>query len=330
MLQLNNKTPFAAKIALFPNEQGIDTLYLIVKASFNIGKDWTLCDKQVPPVEADVYLNEPNDSSIKAASDMHIGKSATDIVMLGKACVKDRQLVQQLDVNLSVGKVSKTIRVFGNRQWNNGLISQAEPFKTMALIYEKAYGGEDNTKTDEPETYEKNPLGLGFNKHRSIQEMDGQSLPNLEDPNNLIADYKDAPIPACFAFSSPAWQPRVKFAGTYDEKWENHRAPFLPDDFNKRFCNSAHEDLVYPGFLQGGESVEITNMHPAGTLRCKLPTITLSSKIEIRDEVFQPKFNLETLLIEPNLLQLSMTWRAAFQCNKKALKIDNIEINLER
>ncbi len=330
MLQLNNNTPFATKMALFPDEQGVDTLYLLVRASFNIGKDWTLCNEQAPPVEADIYRGEPNDSSIKYASDMHTGKAASDIIVLGKACAHDRQEVQQLDASVTVGKVSKTVRVFGNRQWINGHISKPEAFTTMPIIYEKAFGGVDKSQAEAPVSFDKNPIGQGFNKHQSADSMNGTILPNLEDPQNLIKEFKDNPHPACFASASPAWKPRMQYAGTYDEDWQNTRAPFLPTDFNKHFCNTAHEDLIYPGFLQGGESVEVTNMHPAGTIRCQLPKINLSSNIQVKDQQFQPKFNLETLLIEPNLLQLSMTWRAAFQCDKKALKIDNIDINLLR
>lgn len=330
MLQLNNNTPFATKMALFPNEKGIDTLYLVVKASFNIGKDWTLCDEQVKPLDADKYYGEPNESSIKYPSDMHIGKVATDIIVLGKACAKNRQAVTELDVGISIGKLSKNIKVFGNRQWNNGLISQPESFETMSMIYEKAFGGTDSSDPDKFEIFSQNPLGLGFSKHKSVNQMNGEFLPNLEDPNNLIKQLKDQPDPVCFAPIAASWQPRVQCAGTYDDDWKENRAPYLPLDFKKQFCNTAHKDLTYPGFLQGGEQVEISNMHPAGRLRFQLPVIKLSSKIHIGDKPHQAGFNLETLLIEPNLLQLSMTWRAAFQCNKKSLKIDNIDINLTR
>jgi len=47
-------------------------------------------------------------------------------------------------------------------------------------------------------------------------------------------------------------------------------------------------------------------------------------------KLLQPAFNLETLIIEPNELKLGMIWRAAVQCDKKNLKISNIQINLAR
>ena len=120
MLQLHNTTPFAASMALFPNEDAIDTLYLIVKATFDISRDLTLSDEQAKPIDADVYWTEAGKSSVKYASDMHIGKPSTDIIMLGHACAPNKQEVTQLDVALSVGAVSKTVRVYGDRQWKDG------------------------------------------------------------------------------------------------------------------------------------------------------------------------------------------------------------------
>jgi len=330
MLQLKNSTPFAASMALFPNEHGIDTLYLMVKASFKIGSQWTLLDEQTPLLEADEYWGEPNNSSIKYASDFHIGKPVTDIIMLGNACSPSAEPVKQLDVSLEVGKVNKTIRVFGNRFWKNGQISAAEPFQTMPLVYEKAFGGSHIVDDNEHLLEEKNPVGSGFSGKRSISEMNDMPLPNLEDPQMLIQQHTDQPEPACFAASSPTWKPRVDFVGTYDEAWQTQRAPYLPKDFDKRFFNTAHKNLIYPGYLEGGEQVRITNMHAAGDMQFNLPQIKLLSQVEMNNRRENPAFNLETLLLEPNQLKLCMVWRAALPCDKQALKIKDITISLSR
>jgi len=331
MLQLKNNTPFAANMALFPNEQGVDTLYLIVKASFNIGTQWTLTKEQAPPVEADEYWGEPNDSSIKYASDFHIGKPVSDIIMIGNAYSPNAKPVKQLDVGLAVGQVNKIVRVFGNRVWNNGKITTAEPFQTMPMVYEKAFGGAHIINENEHWVENKNPVGSGFAGKRDVSEMNGMPLPNLEDPAMLIQQHTDQPAPACFACSSPTWKPRVDFAGTYDAHWQAQRAPYLPEDFDKRFFNMAHNNLVYPGYLTGGEPVRITNMHSAADdMQFTLPRVKLISQVEINHKREAPVFNLETLVIEPNQLQLSMVWRAALICDKQTLKIKNINISLSR
>ena len=47
----------------------------------------------------------------------------------------------------------------------------------------------------------------------------------------------------------------MKYAGTYDKKWQEERAPLLPRDFSKRFLNAAAPGLVAPGYLRGDETV---------------------------------------------------------------------------
>lgn len=329
MLQLNNKTPFAASMALFPDEEGIDTLYVMVKASFNIGPQWTLLDEQMPPVAADIYWGEPESSSLKIASDYHIGKPSSDIIMTGLACAPDRKMVKNLDVNLTVGQVSKTVRVYGDRQWIDGQASEPVAFETLPMVFEKCFGGVHLVDGEVDSAEMRNPLGCGYAGKRTMAEMNGVPLPNLEDPQNLITRHTDTPPPACFGFIAPSWHPRAEFAGTYDEHWQTHRAPYLPEDFDSRFFNMAHPELVYPGYLQGGESVSISGMHPRGELSFELPKLNLVPQFKQRQHVHSAAFNLETLVLEPNLLQLSMVWRASYRCDKKALNIEEIKVSLQ-
>lgn len=329
MLQLQNNTPFAADFSLFPNEEGIDSLYVNVKATFKIGKQWSLSNKQTPPVQADEYWGEPDSSSLKYPSDVHVGKLSTDIVMIGSAFSPRGEAVQQLDVSLRVGSLNKTIRVIGDRYWKNGYISQPVPFQMMPMVYERAYGGHylsDGVNYAEVH----NPIGLGFVGERSQEEVDGLSLPNLENPECLIKNLKDQPEPVCFSAVASYWKPRCDYAGTYDEKWQTSCAPYLPENFNKRFSNVASQDLIYPDYLQGGELVEIQNMHAQGNLRFNIPHVKLKCEVDITKETVQPTFNLETLLLEPNDLTISLVWRAAVVCDKKLIKIKAIKVNMVR
>jgi len=330
MLQLKNNTSFNTAFALLPNAQGIDTLYTMVRATFNIGPQWTLAEKQPEPQQADVYWAEPETSSLRFVSDYHIGKAATDILMSGYACAPQEQPVRQLDVHLSVGSVSKTLRVFGDRFWHAGQITHPQTFTKMPLIYERAFGGADIHEQRLRSSEERNPVGVGYAGEKSNAEMNGLPLPNIEYPKELISDISDRPTPAGFAPIAPAWLPRRQFAGTYDENWSQTRAPYLPDNFDSKFLNAAHPDLIYPGFLQGGESVSIRGMHPMGDLNFNLPYVKLRNKLTVAGEEKHADFVLETLTLDPNQLQLSMTWRSAYLCDKKALKISNIHVSLAR
>ncbi|RYG50238.1 MAG: DUF2169 domain-containing protein, partial [Chitinophagaceae bacterium] len=223
MLQLKNNTPFAAAFALFPNEQGVDTLYTMVQGSFLIGPQWTLLEKQIEPQKDDIYWGEPGKSSIRFASDYHTGKSATDVIMVGSACTRDQQLTRRVDVSLQIGNIRKNVIVFGDRRWERGSISQPETFYTMPLVYERAFGGSYLVNGQVMATEERNPVGVGFAGSRHESEIYGTPLPNLECPKQLIQHFQDSPMPACFAPIAPNWLPRRSYAGTYGEEWQTKR-----------------------------------------------------------------------------------------------------------
>lgn len=330
MLQLENLTPFAADIALFPNEHGIETLYVIVKAGFYIGNKWTLLEEQMAPTEADIYYGEPEKTSLKYASDYHIGKPGTDIIMNGHACAPERKTVKQLDVSLKVGHLGKTVRVFGNRQWLNGKITSPEPFSVMPVIYENAFGGVHYIEDELVSAEQRNPVGKGFTGNRRIDEINGLPLPNLEDPSYLIGNPSDHPSPACFGFVSPGWEPRINYVGTYDDAWQANRAPYLPLDFDKRYLNMSPPGMAATDYLKGGEPVSITSMNPSGELRFHLPKVSMCATILVGNHEYQPHLNLETVLLEPNKLHLSMVWRSAYPCDKSALKIKKVKVALKR
>jgi hypothetical protein len=216
-----------------------------------------------------------------------------------------------------------------NFSWLGGLISQPSPFQMMPMVYERAYGGQYilDEKTFRQES---NPVGLGFVGKRNKTQVDGLPLPNLENPDELITNIKDEPKAACFASIAPYWKPRSNFAGTYDDKWQASCAPYLPDDFDKRFSNVAGSDLIYPEYLQGGELVEITNMHAQGNLKFTIPHVKLNCEVNIANNTIKPLFSLETLLLEPNDLTICMVWRAAVVCDKKTIKISSINVNMIR
>ncbi len=331
MLQLNNKTPFAANLSVLPNEQGIDTLFVVASARFKWNQRWLLEDEQAAPTEADIYSGEPALSSIVKPSEYHLGKIATDIIVIGDACALHGQQVRTLDVSIQVGLVNHQLKVFGDRVWQSGSISQAQIFERMPITYERAYGGvciADDGQTVSAE--ERNPVGVGHLGQYHKSQFDNTFLPNIEDPNNLIQDLKDTPQPAGFGAIAPNWQPRVSFAGTYDDAWITTRSPYLPTDFDKRFFNCAPQNLIYPGYIAGGEPVVIKGMHPQGAVQFTVPQVNLIARANIANQIIPLIFNIETLIIDPNNLSISLTWRASTLAGKKMAKISEIELLMGR
>ena len=338
MLQLQNSTPFAAQIAVLPDVRGIDTLYVMVKATFALGARLEVADPQPPVLLADEYWGEPGTSSLKYASDVHLTKLSTDLVLVGQAYAPGRKPVAQLDVSLAVGKKKKVVRVFGDREWRPGFLffpaakTKPEPFKTMPLVYERAFGGLHEIEGKKPEVLfePRNPVGSGFAGKRRGGKLKGLALPNLEDPADFVRSPKSAPAPAGFGFVAPAWEPRRSFAGTYDDAWIKQRAPYLPRDFNPRFFNTAHPDLVCDGYLTGGERVEAVNVTPSAVLSFRLPVCELRATVRVAGREEKPALNMETVLIEPDDARVSLLWRGAVPCDKNPLKVEAIQVELGR
>jgi len=334
MLQFKNRTPFSGTILVLPDPDGVDTLYAIVKATFVLGEGVVVADKQAPVRQKDEFLGEPGQSSIKAAGDVALTKSGTDVLLVGTAYVPAGKPASQVDVGFALGPVRKTVRVFGDRVWQSGIvgarISSPQPFERMPLVWERAFGGTDQTTGDPAVLHaeNRNPVGSGFRLGNGQRKLEGLKLPNLEDPKQLIAAWKDRPKPAGFAPLCPHWEPRRTYAGTYDEAWQKQRAPYLPSDFDTRFFQLAPPDQVAPGYLRGGEPAEILGATPSGSLRFQLPAyhVQITCRLNNREQL-RPA-DLDTVLVEPDESRLVMVWRAAFPCDKKALRVREVEAAL--
>jgi hypothetical protein len=329
MLQLDNQTPFAPSIAVFPDRNAIDTLYVMVKATVTLRPRIGLAPVQVPVALADEYYEDPVNSSLKRVSDMHIGKPGTDVLLIGHAWGPNGQATTQADVTVSVAERRKTIRVFGDRVWRDGTPTAPAPFQSMPLVWERAFGGVHKTE-DKVFAEERNPIGCGFRGKRGPGELEGQPVPNLEDPSAPLQSPGQAPPPACFAPVSPSWMPRRAFAGTYDANWQKNRAPYLPDDFDPRFFQCAAPELTFDRYLEGNEPVEIHGASNTGPIGFALPTARPIVEVTIAGAKQEPWANLETLLIEPDENRASLTWRAAVPCDRQVLKVEKIVVKLRR
>lgn len=330
MLQIKNSTSLASSLMLLPDVSGVDTLFGVVKGTFDLGPRLTLADEQVPVTMADEHYGDASKTSIRAPSDVCLGKPGTDVVLIGSAWASDGRPTWQSDVTLSVGSASKTVRVFGDRVWNasaaGASIAWVSPFVQMPLTWERSYGGTDITEKG-PRAEPRNPVGTGFRANGGSKRLGGMPLPNLEDPTALIGSAGDAPPPAAFAPVAPNWEPRTKYVGTYDDTWQRSRAPYLPADFDPRFFHFAPSSLAMQRLL-GGEPVAIDGASPDGSLRFWLPrtSVTLTYRRDSGEDV-RP-CALETVIIEPDARRLVLVWRAALTCDKQALKIKEVEVGL--
>jgi hypothetical protein len=333
MLQLKNSTPFVGSLLLLPDPDGIDTLFTVVKGTFSLTPQVAPANEQVPVALEQTYYGDPGSTSIRVPSDVSLAKPGTDVLLIGHACSPQGRPATQIEVSLQVGQVRRVVRVVGDRVWRAGNVgaemSEPRPFSRMPLVWERAYGGSDVT-ADGPRPHPVNPVGRGYRTRDSRRPVEGVALPNLEDPSALLTDWKDQPPPACFAPVAPHWEPRRSFAGTYDERWERERAPFLPADFDPRFLQLAPPGQATSRPLGGDEAVELRGAHPSGALRFRLPGVRVQATYVVNGGSEVRPAPLDTVLIEPDAGRLVLVWRAALPCDKRALRVSVVRAEISR
>ena len=330
MLQLKNRTPFAATLFSSPDPEGVETLFAIVKGTFILGPRVEEAEQQTPIVMADRFHGDPLKTSIFEPTDVGLVKPGTDVLLFGHAWGPGGRPTTRAEVSLRVGAIEKRVAVFGDRIWSGTVLtrlSAPEPFEKMPLLWERAFGGVEPPAGNPPRSdgEDRNPVGTGFRSRVSGRKLEDVIPPNLEDPAKLISSPGDRPAPAGFGALAPHWKPRPKYAGTYDEAWQKNRAPYLPKDFDPRFLQVAPEDQQVPGYLKGGEPVEVAGATPTGVLRFNIPARRVDVLFRLDSGVERRVANLDTVILRPDESRLVLVWRAALPCDKRLLKVREVE-----
>ncbi len=330
MWMLDNRTPFAAERGWVRDRDGAEIWLVAVKATFDILPDGsTTVSKEQPPVlRLPEHHGEPGKSSIKYDADLVLTKTTTDIIVVGQARAPQGRTVKQMDVGFRIGPVQKLLRVFGDRRW--GSMGGPEPFESMPLTYERAYGGVDaRSKTPEKDWEWRNPVGTGF--AISSGNAEGLLRPNIEDQKSLADSWRERPAPAGFGVVASHWQPRVSLAGTYDEHWMKTRQPLLAEDMDDRYFQCAPVDQQAPAFMRGGEQAVVIGMTPGGRLQFTLPKLYLGFDTRFYDgsrEIHKSR-KLHTVIVEPDFPRVSLVWHSALPCHWKVQKLERTVITLK-
>lgn len=171
-------------------------------------------------------------------------KVATDVVVFGQAHAPGGSC-RVMDVEVGLPQLSRTLRlrVTGDRRcgYRPGAapaVSDPEPFETMPLGYDRAYGGVDpgvdfpppadgaealGMLMTAPGAYPRNPVGRGFAVGNHPAHIDGLALPNVERadqplrPDRIVCpdmrQWPRQPLPAGLGWVDPGWFPRCVFGG---------------------------------------------------------------------------------------------------------------------
>jgi hypothetical protein len=312
---IDNGTRFVVEPVFLADEETRPLLVAVIKATYQFNEEGVrLAEEQPPVLLAGEYWGDPESSSFKYEPEATRLKLATDVVLIGHAHGRG---ATDVIAGLQVGPVRKAVRVSGDRVWfkSMGSVGMTAPkkFDTIPLQWERAFGGWDRVPQEEARhrCEPRNPVGVSFRSSASHFE-EGLRLPNLEDPADPIRSFGQKVEPAAFGFTCGHWEPRAKYAGTYDEAWSKSRSPLLPKDFDRRFFNAAAPGLTARGYLKGDETVGLVSVTPSGRASFKLPGGPLPQvqvELSFRADVSR-QAQLDTVVIDADQQVVSLLWRA--------------------
>jgi hypothetical protein len=344
------------------NPSGALVLSVLAKATYLRDSEgrWNLAPEQLPLTLKPV-VNDAGE--VLADSDFYSWKPKTDLVLLGHAYGRGRS---QFDVTVWVNSQPvKKIRVIGDRETaalGGGEIYIGAPAAAdkIPLSYTRAYGGIDTAAeakgpnplldlvktTDLPEEmaqlanryrYPRNPVGRGFLIEMSVEGINALTLPNLEDPLDLLTPKRlearkpgywyRMPLPQGTGWFHPRWFPRLAYfggcQGVEDEPktiFEIERG-FAPENILKQrpitpadafaLTQGASLGLQLP-HLRGGETLTADNvMTGEGRFGIKLPD---RPKIWVdgrKGTLKETEPVIHTVVLEPDLKRVSVVWRGA-------------------
>jgi len=331
VLQLRNRTALPTKLLAIPDPDGVETLHVMVKATFALTPAAPLVAQQRPIALADVTEGEGAEAWLRVPSEVHPAQPGAEVLVDGHAVAPGGRAVGVLDVGVSVGAWRRALRVFGDRQYTGVAApwcTDPAPFARMPLTPRRAFGGVcPVTRQVEP----RNPLGVGLapDDMRDLRALRGVALPNVEDPEALLGRPGDRPPPALLTPVAAAWHPRAGRAGTYDDAWDRSRAPFLPSDFDPRFLHAASEAMWLPTRPLGGEAIALHHLSDSPLVESRVPALGLRVRAMFRGDVVTLPALAETLHLFPDEGVATLLVRATLRCGHRVLDVAAVEIDAE-
>ncbi|ODN42526.1 DUF2169 family type VI secretion system accessory protein [Piscirickettsia litoralis] len=201
-----------------------------------------------------------------------IAKQNTDILVQGAAYSSEP--VSETIVKLHFESIEKTLLVSGDRYWQESTVglraTDAQKFRRLEITYPNAFGGDK---------FNANPLGKG-----KAPEKELWHLPNIEYPYDRQTQPGQQVRPASFGPIGALWQPRLEFAGTYNQEWLERHWPYFPSDVNWKYFNIAPDDQQLPFMLTGKEHFYLQNMSAEQpVLEGRLPGIRVRCFAEVQE-----------------------------------------------
>ena len=273
-------------------------LSVVMKVAFSVapaGEPGPLVPAQTPPrfFPADVHFRNQPMAHPTAASDRVPWKSRVDVTLLGHAHAPRR--LPAPEVALSFTALHGATVLFQRKARALGKRKDAdaapEPFVTMPVVYERAYGG-PSTPT--------NPIGCG--------DDEDDAPPNIVDPDNAWR-------PAALGPLAAGWPLRHRKLKDVPRRALDAAVMTLPPDFDMSYFQSAPAEQQLSA-LAPGTSFVLEGFHPErARVEIVLPETRAAGFIyglsaQAPDAPSALSFQLDTLHIDADNWLCTLVWRA--------------------
>lgn len=334
--ELHNRTP----LVLFQcDKMGVGRRFfdtVVAKGTFTLAPGrLELAEEQEEVALADEPWDgaAPERSSLRHAGEALLFKPSTDVLVTGAVRAGAPRPVW--DVGVTVRRAGATVldrkfQVTGPRAWRRRdgqwTLTDPEPTSAVPIRYELAYGGAYPDLAVPPDggvprwvVHRPNPSGTGFVDEGALPPDAEVRAPQWQDPAHpLTTPNQEVPLAGLGPVARP-WTSRLRWAGTYDDAWlrrtREEVARGLPADyaadFDPRFFQCAHPDLVAAEYMHGDEEVALAGMVPgAEPLVVRLPCRRVEARVlDGRGEIHRERMPLDTVHIDLDRSVVHLCWR---------------------
>ncbi|MEZ4296538.1 MAG: DUF2169 domain-containing protein [Polyangiaceae bacterium] len=238
------------------------------------------------------------------AVDDGFAKARAELLVCGSFFAPGGRPVTASFVRVRLGGIDKRVAVVGDREWQKDVPTAPEPFVTMPISWNKAFGGAG---------FARNPYGKGA----SPIEGSGRRvhpLPNIERYGEMMRSPGEQPEPAGLGPRDVTFAQRRARTGTIDKRYLEEWYPGMPGDMDPTFFNVAPEDQWLPSSLQpsgassffrGDEEFLVENMHPElSRIEGRLPGLSarafVTQKAPSREVFREIELRCDTVILLPS------------------------------
>lgn len=275
---------------------------VVCKATFELRPGVSpLAVEQLPVVEADVHTLEGG--GLVLASEVVPLKKRPEVLVVGHAYAPEGRPVPSLAARLAVSGIDKTIRVVGDRLFEEDgrLDDPPEPFTRMPLVWERAAGGPGTS----------NPAGIPLGDAARARGSGRVPAPNLLPVGTRITSRSDLVPPIGFGPIAPLWPSRAECLQAHVAWWDPkrwHERP-LPADLDLRYFNAAPADQQR-SLPFGEEEILLEHLHPRfPQLSTRLAAVTPAATVDQGAGPEPLQLRCDTLVIDTDRGLAMLVWR---------------------